>query len=371
MFLLLIIITLISAQEIPFLIAPNGECRMTMTEELNLGDATNATRSYLVQSQCMLTNLNLTEEDKLRLNLFEDYNPVGIVERVVVLGYLEGSVFNSTRFSYATTNGTFLFSLLVMQTNSTNGTLYKAHSVVNSSSLVVSEQTYNSSVAIPMVKTISEDFTKNIESRFNTSRELPLGNPSETIQKTHIFFATPTAVEWIEANGGGDNVFGIMIAETDLVIQHSQLNLQIVTVGAFLTDYVESGDTEIDLNRIRFNRDYDIHNFQQATGAHGMEEVYEYRSYFGADLVTLLTAQRDGYVAGLGWAPTEATGLLDYSGFHLVGLPLSPPGSFVLQHEIGHNMGAGHHNEQFSQPGPQFFSYSAGWRFLGPENQMY
>ncbi|KAL0218035.1 hypothetical protein RCL1_008883 [Eukaryota sp. TZLM3-RCL] len=365
MFLLLIIITLISAQEIPFLIAPNGECRMTMTEELNLGDATNATRSYLVQSQCMLTNFNLTEGDKLRLNLFDDYTPVGIVERVgryldstqVVLGYLEGSVFNSTRFSYATTNGTFLFSLLVMQTNSTNGTLYKAHSVVNSSSLVVSEQTYNSSVAIPMVKTISEDFTKNIESRFNTSRELPLGNPSETIQITHIFFATPAAVEWIEANGGGDNVLGTMVAETDLILNNSQVNLQMITVAAFLTDYVEEGDMFDHLYRLSFNRDFDLFGIQNETGSYGLEEIHEWRSIVGADLVTLLTADRGGIAAGMGWGVTEASGLWDWFGFNAVSLPLSPPGRLVLQHEIGHNMGAGHHKEQSLQPGPQFFSY--------------
>ena len=45
--------------------------------------------------------------------------------------------------------------------------------------------------------------------------------------------------------------------------------------------------------------------------------------------------------------------------------------TYTHVHEMGHNMGAGHHKEQDFQAGPQAFTYSAGWRWTGNDSSRY
>ena len=45
--------------------------------------------------------------------------------------------------------------------------------------------------------------------------------------------------------------------------------------------------------------------------------------------------------------------------------------TYTIVHEIGHNMGCGHHKSQNAQPGPGMFPYSSGSRWIGTDAQRY
>ena len=158
---------------------------------------------------------------------------------------------------------------------------------------------------------------------------------------------TPAAKTWATASGGGiSNVINQLMAQAQLACDNSQTFITMRLVHAPEISYTESGDAGTDLDRLT-----DTDGF--------MDDIHALRTTYGADLVVLLESLSS--TGGIGW-------LLNYSsGLPTLGFSISrvqqASWSFTTIHEIGHNMGCGHHKLQNTQPGPGLYSYSAGWRW--------
>ena len=161
---------------------------------------------------------------------------------------------------------------------------------------------------------------------------------------------TPNARDWASENGGGiHNVINSAQQRANMVMDNSEVEINLNTVHAGEVDYTESGDSAQDLMRLTNTSDgY-------------MEEVHEWRDYYGADLVSLFAEVYD--VGGIAWQLDDPDGWPGL-GFSLTNVQQASI-TYTHVHEMGHNMGAHHHKEQDVQPGPGLFSYSAGWRWSG------
>jgi len=161
---------------------------------------------------------------------------------------------------------------------------------------------------------------------------------------------TPNAHDWaLENEGGIRNVISAAQHRANQVVDNSEVGIDINTVHTSEVDYVESGDSALDLMRLTNTSDgY-------------MEEVHDWRDYYGADLVSLFAKVED--VGGIAWQLDDPDGWPEL-GFSLTNVQQASM-TYTHVHEMGHNMGAHHHKEQDVQPGPGLFSYSAGWRWSG------
>ncbi|WP_419868691.1 M12 family metallo-peptidase [Chryseobacterium sp. CT-SW4] len=167
---------------------------------------------------------------------------------------------------------------------------------------------------------------------------------------------TPAAKAWSDQNEGGINntIAGIM-SKADLVLNNSNVTMDVNLVYSGLVNYVESGSSSTDLSRITNTSDgY-------------MDQVHQWRDQYSADLVVLLTNVQD--TGGLAWLLNTTAGNPAY-GFSISRVQQAS-WSYTTIHEMGHNMGMGHHKQQKTQAGPGLFSYSAGWRWAGNDSKMY
>ncbi|HSN23757.1 MAG TPA: NHL repeat-containing protein, partial [Methylomicrobium sp.] len=98
------------------------------------------------------------------------------------------------------------------------------------------------------------------------------------------------------------------------------------------------------------------------------------RKAYGADLVSMFVSELEtgcfgrGYGLGAEDMPNGISNLA-FSVVKIQNAADAPRYSFI--HELGHNMGAGHHKEQNVEHGPQVYTYSAGWRWVGSDTNRY
>lgn len=123
--------------------------------------------------------------------------------------------------------------------------------------------------------------------------------------------------------------------------------------------YSSSGDIATDLNRLQ----------NPADGF--MDNVHTLRNTFGADLVSLIsTPTFQGGLANLLTStsdPNRAT-----LAFSVISASAIGPGSFVMGHEMAHNMGAGHERDNLVDPTPNpVFPYAFGYHFTGNNGNEY
>jgi len=164
---------------------------------------------------------------------------------------------------------------------------------------------------------------------------------------------TPAARTWGDNNGGGIlNCVATTVAIGKIVHYNSGTDATNRLVYTAEVAYTESGDEQTDLDR-----------FTGTTDGY-MDGIHTWRNTYGADLVQLFTTMG----GGLGWLLDITSGRPQY-GFSLVGVSTSS--AFSPIHEMGHNMGCGHHKLQNFQPGPGLYSYSAGWRWTGTDGVLY
>ena len=191
------------------------------------------------------------------------------------------------------------------------------------------------------------------------SRSAPLpasdpapGDAGETIVDILIVYS-PAAASWASSSGGGiNNVVAQALNRAQLAMDNSAAGIVFRLVHSAQISYVESGSANTDLSRLR-----------NASDGY-MDDVHSLRNQYGADLVCLLLNISD--TGGLGYALTSAflpDGFPTWA-FSLCRVQQVASG-YTMVHEIGHNMGAGHHKAQNVQPGPQLYDYSAGWRWTG------
>lgn len=164
---------------------------------------------------------------------------------------------------------------------------------------------------------------------------------------------TPAARQWAASQGGINHVIAVAMANSQLTADNSGVGIVFRLVHSAEVDYVESGSSDTDLQRLTGRTDgY-------------MDEVHQWRDTRGADLVALFA----NTTGGIGWLLTSTRGSPRYA-FSLTGVRQAAT-SYTLVHEMGHNMGLHHHAAQTFQPGPGLFDYSAGWRWTGNDNRHY
>jgi len=151
-----------------------------------------------------------------------------------------------------------------------------------------------------------------------------------------------------------DNTINEAIGNANTAMENSEIDLTVNLATSGHVDYTETGDD--------FNTDLD--RLEDPNDGY-MEEVHDFRDYYGADLVSLFVeGDEDNSVTGIANAPSSEYSLQPDYGFSVVSIQDISSG-YIFTHEIGHNFGAGHAKDQDSNPGPQLYDYSAGWRWNG------
>ncbi|MDB5318911.1 MAG: conserved repeat domain protein [Phycisphaerales bacterium] len=121
----------------------------------------------------------------------------------------------------------------------------------------------------------------------------------------------------------------------------------------------DNGDIGTDLNRL------------QGTNDGFMDGVHALRNTYGADLVSLIsTPSFRGGLANLLVDPNAFNRQTE--AFSVISADAIGPGSFVMAHEMGHNMGAGHERDNNVDPTPDVaYPYAFGYHFTGNNGVEY
>ena len=167
---------------------------------------------------------------------------------------------------------------------------------------------------------------------------------------------TPAARIWANSNEGSiSNVIAQAMEKAQLVADNSGTPFTAHLIYSAELTYTESGDSAVDLDRL------------QGSGDGYLDSVHALRNTYGADLVVLFAKIDDA--GGIGYLLESPFG----SPSHAFSITRVQQASWTYTtiHEIGHNMGLGHHKDQNIQPGPGLYSYSAGWRWVGTDNRRY
>ena len=185
--------------------------------------------------------------------------------------------------------------------------------------------------------------------------ESPAYDPNEPATITVLIVYTEAAEAWAkEYFDDVDRLIDEAMDYSNETALNSQVGIEFDVIEKLKTNYIESGNAVTDLKRLTNPTD----NY--------MDEVHEVRDDIGADLVMLLADVND--VGGVAWVMKDPAGNSSY-GFSLVRVKQAMNSTPV--HEMGHNIGMGHHKRQNSQPGPGVFSYSAGGRWVGNDGVGY
>lgn len=172
----------------------------------------------------------------------------------------------------------------------------------------------------------------------------------DTVTITILIVYTPAAAAWSLANETNiNNTIGLIIANSNLVLQNSDTYVQLELVHSEQVSYVE------------LNNNNDLYNLQNSSDGI-MDNVHDLRNTYCADLVMLL--EEISFTGGLGYTMNSTFGISSFA-FSLVRVQQASNSSYTPIHEIGHNLGCHHHKEQLVSPGPGLYSYSAGWRWTG------
>lgn len=167
---------------------------------------------------------------------------------------------------------------------------------------------------------------------------------------------TQAARDWANSTGGGiANIVAQAVAQGQLALDNSSTNVTLNLVYSGLTSYSESGNATTDLYRLTDTAD----NY--------MDEVPVLRNQYSADVVSLFI--KTDNTGGIGWLLNRTSG--DSEHAYSVCRVQQSGSSYTYVHEMGHNMGCGHHKLQLTEPGPGLFSYSAGWRWIGNDSGKY
>jgi hypothetical protein len=189
------------------------------------------------------------------------------------------------------------------------------------------------------------------------------GIPDETtvVDVDVMVVYTNAAASWASGMGGIQNVINQAMEYAVLTHENSDTKINLRLVHTAQVTYVESGNSQLDLIRLRGESD----GF--------LDEVHGWRNTYHADFVAMLTDVED--TGGIGYLLSFKSGQAS-TAFSITRVQQAAEGSTFV-HEVGHNMGAHHHKGQNFQPGPTTFGdwsaniWSAGWRWEGSNSQMY
>lgn len=151
-----------------------------------------------------------------------------------------------------------------------------------------------------------------------------------------------------QAAGGADRMRQLIqlgIAETNQGYANSRVNHRLRLVGSEEVAYGESGDFQVDLNRL------------SATNDGYLDEVHASRDRMGADLVSLWVER--GNYCGLAWLLQNVSRSNPGLGFSVVRRDCAT-GIYTFGHELGHNLGADHAPGDTTSQGA--YPYSHGFK---------
>jgi hypothetical protein len=184
----------------------------------------------------------------------------------------------------------------------------------------------------------------------------PANGPLDPVTLNVMIFYTPAASQWADSSGGGiANVIAQAIAKGQLALDNSNTIVTLNLVYSGEISYTESGDSDIDLDRLT------------STSDGYMDSIHTLRDQYYADIVGLFTRVDD--TGGIGWLLDSSSGTPDYA--FSISRVQQAAGTYTYIHEMGHNMGCHHRKNQATQPGPGLFSYSAGWHWIGNDSGKY
>ncbi|MDR1552529.1 MAG: Ig-like domain-containing protein, partial [Prevotellaceae bacterium] len=135
------------------------------------------------------------------------------------------------------------------------------------------------------------------------------------------------------------------IQRNNIAMENSLTNITFNLVHKYKTDYVE------------VNSNDDLYNLTNTNDGH-MDEVHDLRKQYKADLVMIIPEVT--FTGGVAWLLNYSSGMPTY-GFGLSRVQQTS-WTYTMVHEMGHNMGCGHHWRQNFQSGPGVFAYSSGYR---------
>ncbi len=143
---------------------------------------------------------------------------------------------------------------------------------------------------------------------------------------------------------------GAAVGHVNTALANSKVTERAKLVATEKFSYTSSGNLSADLTKIA-----------------GDAQVKSWRDQYKADLVCLLVKSNSGSTMGIGHLGTangNAGAAFSVCKVKAVGSPIR---SFA--HEIGHNLGCGHAQDQGGSSGA--FAYSYGWRFKGTDDKNY
>lgn len=133
---------------------------------------------------------------------------------------------------------------------------------------------------------------------------------------------------------------------------NSTIPLTLTVTHMAEVDYVEDYSLALALAKLTFDND----------GV--MDEVHDLRDTYEADMVSLIASGGD--VAGIGWILTALDAAMAQRAFSIT--TYYSLGSLTFPHELGHNMGCDHDQENITAEGYRLYSYARGWRFYAAED---
>jgi hypothetical protein len=165
-----------------------------------------------------------------------------------------------------------------------------------------------------------------------------------------LFVYTPAAEQWALNDSRVTDIYDLIdqaLQRSNTTMENSCTGITFNIVYEHLTDYVETNTSE-DLYRI--TDPWDGY----------MDEVHVLRDLYYADEIVFIPEV--DFTGGVAWLLDDEDGFWD--DYYAVALSRVQQSSwtYTVVHEIGHNMGCGHHAEQLYQAGPGLFYFSSGWR---------
>ena len=333
--------------------------RRDVNTALHFLDNKNAvTRFRDVQINEMIKSYSdISENDIIVLNLFSDAVYTAKVQKVEEI--MEGNVTitaNLLSFDYAfmviaTTEGRTLTNIFIPEIDINyqiiSDPITLQHYLLEINPKLLPELVENPSL-IP-----GELSQEELEEQEVLKKEIDytMAGPNDPATVDVMIVYTPAARNWGNSNGGIFNIIATSIALGNTVLSNSNTLLTLRLVHNVEVQYTEV-DGSTDLNRLT------------STNDGYMDNVHTLRNTYGADLVQLFTTMG----GGIGWLLNDTGGTPTYA-FSCVGV--GAVNAYSAIHEMGHNMGCHHHKQQNYQAGPGLYSYSAGWRWKGSNNQWY
>ncbi|MDR1557147.1 MAG: leucine-rich repeat protein [Tannerellaceae bacterium] len=174
---------------------------------------------------------------------------------------------------------------------------------------------------------------------------------------------TAKARQWAEQNVTSiDNAISMAFQYANYVLDNSQVNITLNMVYKYETDYSDDPENEHPgANHL---------GALQAQDDGKLDEVHALRRQYKADLVVLMPI--DGGVAFL--PGRDCLTSPDPTGGFSVSSVEGAAYSTTVVHEIGHNLGAGHHWQQVDETNPEYpgvFTYSSAWFGRGANGRWY